>query len=482
MGVEDRRAPQSMAAAGVPIVPGTTERVTDAARVVELGEEYGWPIAAQGVGRRRRQGPQGRAAAPDEAERALESAQREGQAYFADAAVYVEKYLRATRGTSRCRCSPTRTAPSSTSASATARCSAATRRSSRRRPRRPSTPELRERMGAMAVDAARAVGYVNAGTIECLLDRDGRLLLPRDEHAHPGRAHDHRGGHGHRPRARAAPGSPPAAAVVRAGRRRSCAATPSSAASTPRIRRPASCRRPAASRATASRPGRASASTRRWRRAARSSALYDPMVAKLVVWDRDRDAARRAHAAGARRVRGRGRADADPAAPADPGAPEFVARRDVRRPRRGRAGRGSSPPPRRPAPRRPTATRAARGSYAAEVDGRRFDVTRARARRRRGARGLRRRLAERRRGAGPRRAPDTSRSPMQGTVLQVEVAEGDAVAAGRGAGDRRGDEDGERDRRARPGRGRGRRRRRGRPGPLGQALLRLGADLRGRRL
>ena len=34
-----------MSAAGVPIVPGTTERVTDAARVVELGEEYGWPIA-----------------------------------------------------------------------------------------------------------------------------------------------------------------------------------------------------------------------------------------------------------------------------------------------------------------------------------------------------------------------------------------------------------------------------------------------------
>ena len=35
------------------------------------------------------------------------------------------------------------------------------------------TPELRERIGAIAVDAARAVGYTNAGTVEGLLDADG---------------------------------------------------------------------------------------------------------------------------------------------------------------------------------------------------------------------------------------------------------------------------------------------------------------------
>ena len=34
-----------MANAGVPIVPGTTEEITDPVRVVELGEQYGWPIA-----------------------------------------------------------------------------------------------------------------------------------------------------------------------------------------------------------------------------------------------------------------------------------------------------------------------------------------------------------------------------------------------------------------------------------------------------
>ena len=45
----------------------------------------------------------------------------------------------------------------------------------------------------------------------------------------------------------------------------------------------------ARSRATASRPARACASTPASRRAARSSALYDPMIAKLIVWDADRD-------------------------------------------------------------------------------------------------------------------------------------------------------------------------------------------------
>ena len=39
------------------------------------------------------------------------------------------------------------------------------------------SPELRARMGAMAVGAARAVGYVGAGTVECLLDRHGAFFF-----------------------------------------------------------------------------------------------------------------------------------------------------------------------------------------------------------------------------------------------------------------------------------------------------------------
>jgi acetyl-CoA carboxylase biotin carboxylase subunit len=46
------------------------------------------------------------------------------------------------------------------------------------------TPSLRKRMGQAAVRLAESVGYVNAGTIEFLVDQHGPLLLHRDEHPH----------------------------------------------------------------------------------------------------------------------------------------------------------------------------------------------------------------------------------------------------------------------------------------------------------
>ena len=49
-----------------------------------------------------------------------------------------------------------------------------------------------------------AVGYVGAGTVEFLLEPDGRLLVPRDEHPAAGRAPGHRAGHRARPRRAAA--------------------------------------------------------------------------------------------------------------------------------------------------------------------------------------------------------------------------------------------------------------------------------------
>ena len=58
------------------------------------------------------------------------------------------------------------------------------------------------RDGQAAVEAARAVRYVGAGTVEFLLDPSRRFLFPRDEHAPAGRAPDHRGDARHRPRAR----------------------------------------------------------------------------------------------------------------------------------------------------------------------------------------------------------------------------------------------------------------------------------------
>ena len=165
-------ARRRMDAAGVPIVPGTTERVTTVDRVVELGEQYGWPIAIKasaGGGGRGLRVVQG----PGEAARALEAAQREGQAYFADSAVYVEKYIEDPRhieiqvladrhGTvihlGERDCTLQRRHQKVVEESPSPAVDAA----------------LRARMGAIAIDAARAVGYVGAGTVEGLLDRRRR--------------------------------------------------------------------------------------------------------------------------------------------------------------------------------------------------------------------------------------------------------------------------------------------------------------------
>jgi acetyl-CoA/propionyl-CoA carboxylase biotin carboxyl carrier protein len=89
---EKTSARSVMEAAGVPVVPGTTEPVDSADRVEELGAEYGYPIAIKAEG-----GGGGRGMkvveAPEDVPDAFESARREGEAYFDNPAVYVEKYL-----------------------------------------------------------------------------------------------------------------------------------------------------------------------------------------------------------------------------------------------------------------------------------------------------------------------------------------------------------------------------------------------------
>ena len=89
---EKTQARQVMQAADVPIVPGTTEPVTDADRVVEFGEQNGFPVAIKAEG-----GGGGRGMKvvenADEAADQLESAQREGEAYFSNDSVYLERFL-----------------------------------------------------------------------------------------------------------------------------------------------------------------------------------------------------------------------------------------------------------------------------------------------------------------------------------------------------------------------------------------------------
>src|SRR5580765_8149804 len=81
-----------MRASGVPVIQGSEDAVGSPAEVIALGEEIGYPLlvkaAAGGGGKGMRV-----VASPAAVEAALESARREGGAYFADDAVYVERYL-----------------------------------------------------------------------------------------------------------------------------------------------------------------------------------------------------------------------------------------------------------------------------------------------------------------------------------------------------------------------------------------------------
>jgi acetyl-CoA/propionyl-CoA carboxylase biotin carboxyl carrier protein len=81
-----------MEQAGVPIIPGTTEPVTEAAEVQAFAEEHGYPIAIKAAGGGGGKGLKVVEKASD-VEATLETAKREGKAFFDNPTVYLEKYL-----------------------------------------------------------------------------------------------------------------------------------------------------------------------------------------------------------------------------------------------------------------------------------------------------------------------------------------------------------------------------------------------------
>jgi len=162
-------------AAGTPVVPGTTEPLRDTAEALKLATEFGFPVllkaAAGGGGKGMRIVREA-----SEVESALASAQREARNAFGDDAVYIEKYIEGPRhveiqvlADSHGNC-----------VSLGERECSIQRRHQKMIEESPSmavTPELRERMGAAAVAAAKAAGYVNAGTCEFLLDAEGNFYF-----------------------------------------------------------------------------------------------------------------------------------------------------------------------------------------------------------------------------------------------------------------------------------------------------------------
>ena len=170
--VEARRA---MAAAGLPVLPGSPDPITSDDEAIRLAREIGFPVivkaSAGGGGRGMRI-----VRTEGELSKALETASTEAAAAFKDGSVYIERYLEAPRhieiqvvadeygdcihlGERECSIQ---------------------RRHQKLLEEAPSpvlSPELRHQMGDAAVAACKKLGYASAGTIEFLLDQDNKFYF-----------------------------------------------------------------------------------------------------------------------------------------------------------------------------------------------------------------------------------------------------------------------------------------------------------------
>ena len=165
-------ARQAMIRAGVPVVPGTEEAISDPRAALETARALGFPVmlkaAAGGGGKGMRL-----VAAEDGFLPALEAARREALGAFGDEAVYLEKFLEEPH---HIEVQVLADRHGAVLHLGERECSIQ-RRHQKVVEESPSpfvTPELRRELCETAVRAARAVGYINAGTIEFLVDRHHR--------------------------------------------------------------------------------------------------------------------------------------------------------------------------------------------------------------------------------------------------------------------------------------------------------------------
>ena len=161
------RARELMASAGVPIVPGTTAPVENLEAAHEAADGIGYPIAVKAAG-----GGGGKgfrvAQSADELAAAFDGAAREGEKFFADATVYLERYLPDPR---HVEVQVLADRHGNVIHLGERDCSIQRRHQKliEESPAPMVDQALRERIGGIATDAARAVGYHSAGTIEGLL-------------------------------------------------------------------------------------------------------------------------------------------------------------------------------------------------------------------------------------------------------------------------------------------------------------------------
>ena len=172
---EKTQARRLMSAAGVPVVPGTLEPLATAQEAEREAERVGYPVmlkaAAGGGGKGMRL-----VSDPKQLAGAFRDASSEALKAFADGSLYLEKEIAKPRHIEVQVLADT----SGNAIYLGERECSIQRRHQKVVEEAPSpmvTPETRKAMGEVAVKAARAVGYVNAGTIEFLADGDGSFYF-----------------------------------------------------------------------------------------------------------------------------------------------------------------------------------------------------------------------------------------------------------------------------------------------------------------
>jgi acetyl-CoA/propionyl-CoA carboxylase biotin carboxyl carrier protein len=164
-----------MQKAGVPIVPGTTEPAPDVESALAAAAEIGYPVACKAAG-----GGGGKglrvARSEEELEEAFKGASREGEKFFADPRVYLERYLEDPR---HVEVQILADAHGNVIHLGERDCSVQRRHQKliEEAPGPLVDEEMRERIGKIAVDAAAAVGYRGAGTVEGLQVGDEYFFL-----------------------------------------------------------------------------------------------------------------------------------------------------------------------------------------------------------------------------------------------------------------------------------------------------------------
>jgi acetyl-CoA/propionyl-CoA carboxylase biotin carboxyl carrier protein len=429
------RAREIMKKAGVPIVPGTTDPVDTVEDAAKVAEEIGYPIAVKAAG-----GGGGKgfrvALEAGELEKAFEGAAREGEKFFGDDTVYLERYLPDPR---HVEVQVLADSHGNVIHLGERDCSVQRRHQKliEESPAPAVDEKLRKRIGAIGTEAARAVGYRSAGTVEGLL-QDGeyfflemntrvqvehcvteevtgvdivreQILIAAGEELSLGQDDVRLDGHAIECRINA---------------------EDASKNFTPAPGRIAAYREPAG-------PGvRVDSGVEA---GSEITPLYDPMIAKLIVWDNDREAATR------RMIRALGEYELEGVKSLIPfhvsllGTEQWAngeTCRDLIEDRKWLKEHGA--PAAAPAPAggdeedEPKVER----DYAVEVSGRRFDVKVIGAALGGNggapAAGSARKAPKRRErgGGGGGGAPGELVSPIQGTVLKVNVEKGAEVAEG----------------------------------------------------